>query len=321
MFTLAAVLMFVFQGPPSAPATSGSLVGCASDTMQQRLPGVTVVATSGRLQRTATADAGGCYELRDLRTGSYRVTARLAGFDNVTRDGVNIVAGKVARLEVAMRVSAICECVRLGGMTLAEQWDRADAVLHVRLAASESQPTAPVGYYRHVATVNGCSEEACSLARDDVCICASKPAACCTRPVRRRPGVGCVSAVLRLERVRDHERRARAGRSRGKLRSRHRISHFRTPAFNVPRPDFPATSVCHSTRSLASCALFRTAGRRHGYTRAPAVKRIIAEGGCCAAPCYFRFFRPSFPKPNGITLSARTGIGVAVAIITTGTPG
>ena len=153
MFTLAAVLMFVFQGPPSAPATSGSLVGCASDTMQQRLPGVTVVATSGRLQRTATADAGGCYELRDLRTGSYRVTARLAGFDNVTRDGVNIVAGKVARLEVAMRVSAICECVRLGGMTLAEQWDRADAVLHVRLAASESQPTAPVGYYRHVATV------------------------------------------------------------------------------------------------------------------------------------------------------------------------
>ena len=36
---------------------------------------------------------------------------------------------------------------------------------------------------------------------------------------------------------------------------------------------------------------------------------------------YFRFFRPSFAKPNGITLSARTGVGVAVAIITTGTPG
>jgi hypothetical protein len=81
------------------------------------------------------------------------VTARLAGFDNVTRDGVSIAAGFVARFDVAMRISAICECVRLGGPTLAEQWDHADAVLHVRLSASESQPATPVGYYRHIATV------------------------------------------------------------------------------------------------------------------------------------------------------------------------
>jgi len=123
------------------------------DTTQQRLPRVTVVAKSGRLQQTTTADAGGCYELRDLPVDSYRVTVSLAGFDNVTRDGVNIVAGNVARLDVAMRASAICECVRLGGTTLAEQWTHADAVLYVRLSASGSEPTAPVGYYRHVAMV------------------------------------------------------------------------------------------------------------------------------------------------------------------------
>jgi hypothetical protein len=120
--------------------------------MKQRLPGVIVVAKTGRVQRTTTADAGGCYELRDLPTGSYRVTARLAGFDNVIRDGVTI-ATDVARLDFVMRVSTICECVRLGGATLAEQWDRADAVLHVRLSASEPQPTTPAGYYRHAATV------------------------------------------------------------------------------------------------------------------------------------------------------------------------
>jgi hypothetical protein len=121
--------------------------------MKQRLPGVTIVAKTARVQRTTTADAGGCYELRDLPVGSYRVTARLAGFDNVTRDGVSIVPANVARLDFAMRVSPICECVRLGGTTLAEQWDDADAVLHVRLAASEPSPTTPAGYYRHVATV------------------------------------------------------------------------------------------------------------------------------------------------------------------------
>jgi hypothetical protein len=105
------------------------------------------------VQLATTADASGCYELKDVPSGSYRVTARLPGFDNVTRDAVNIVTGSVARLDVAMRVSPICECVRVGGTTLAEQWGRADAVLHVRLSASEAQPATPVGYYRHVATV------------------------------------------------------------------------------------------------------------------------------------------------------------------------
>ena len=153
MFTLAAILTFAIQGPPQAAPTSGSLVGCTTDTMQQRLPGVTVVAKTGRVQRTTTADAGGCYELRDLPIGSYRVTARLTGFDNVTRDGVTIPSTGVARMDFVMRVSPICECVRLGGTTLAEQWNHADAILHVRLSASESQPATPVGYYRHTATV------------------------------------------------------------------------------------------------------------------------------------------------------------------------
>jgi hypothetical protein len=121
--------------------------------MTQQLPGITIVAKTGRVQRTTTTDAGGCYELRGLPVGSYRVIARLEGFDNVVRDGVSIVPGTVARMDFTMRVSPICECVSFGGTTLAEQWDYADAVLHVRLAASEPRPTTPAGYYRHAATV------------------------------------------------------------------------------------------------------------------------------------------------------------------------
>ena len=60
-------------------------------------------------------DAGGRYELRDLPIGSYRVTARLAGFDNVTRDGVTIAPACRPSTDFAMRVSAICECLRMGG--------------------------------------------------------------------------------------------------------------------------------------------------------------------------------------------------------------
>jgi hypothetical protein len=153
VFTVAAILALFVQGPLQTPSMAGSLVGCVSDSMNQRLPGVTVVAKTGRVQRTTTGDASGCYELSNLPVGSYRVTARITGFDNVTRDRVTIAPTGVARLDFEMRISAICECVRFGGTTLAEQWAYADAVLHVRLSASEPQPATTVGYYRHAATV------------------------------------------------------------------------------------------------------------------------------------------------------------------------
>jgi hypothetical protein len=88
-----------------------------------------------------------------LPIGSYRVTVRLPGFDNATRDGVTIAVRSVERLDFAMGPSGICECVRESWSTLAELWDHADAVLDVRLRASEPQPRTQVGYYRHAATV------------------------------------------------------------------------------------------------------------------------------------------------------------------------
>ena len=147
------MLALAVQGPPQAASTAGSLAGCASDRLMQRLPGVFVVATAGRLKRTTTADAAGCYELKDLPPGSYRVTALLTGFDNVTRDAVTIARTGAARLDFVMQASPMCECVRVGGTTLADRWDYADAVLHVRLSASGPQPKTPEGYYRHAATV------------------------------------------------------------------------------------------------------------------------------------------------------------------------
>ena len=98
------------------------------------------------------ADKSGCYALRDLPAGWYRVTARLLGFDNVTRDRLAVVSATPTRLDFTMRVSPICECVRVAG-TLAEHWKHADAVLHIRLSDSETTGSTPQGYYRHAATV------------------------------------------------------------------------------------------------------------------------------------------------------------------------
>ena len=148
----AIVVAAAVQAAARAPAPAGSLAGCISDTTQQ-IPGATVVAKGGGAQRTTVSDAAGCYELNDLPPASYRVTARLTGFDNVTRDRVVLAPGTVTHLDFAMRPSAICECIAVGPTTLADQWARADAVVHVRLSDPEPAEATPPPYYRHTAKV------------------------------------------------------------------------------------------------------------------------------------------------------------------------
>jgi hypothetical protein len=147
-FALTAAVMVSTQGS----RTTGSIVGCVVDTMRQGLPRVTVVATGGGLHRTTVADSAGCYELNNLPPASYRVTARLTGFDNVTRDKLVVAPSTATHLDLTTRVSSICECIRVSG-SLAVLWDHADAVLHVRLSDSEHASSTPEGYYRHSATV------------------------------------------------------------------------------------------------------------------------------------------------------------------------
>lgn len=134
------------------PAATGVIAGCIVDRTERRLPGVTVAATGEGRRHTTEADKSGCYELKGLTPGSYRVTARLPGFTNVTRDNVVVTPGPVTGLDLTMNVSSICECVLLTG-TLADHFKRADAVLHVRITGPASGQPMPSEYYRHAAAV------------------------------------------------------------------------------------------------------------------------------------------------------------------------
>jgi hypothetical protein len=152
MLMVAIVLATGVQVANQAPVAVGSILGCVTDTMRQRLPGATVVAKGGGVQQTTVADRGGCYELKDLPPASYRVTARLLGLDNVTRDRLVVAPSTATRLDFTTQPSSMCECVQVTG-SLAEHWNHADAVLQVRLTDSEPSPSTPRGYYRHNATV------------------------------------------------------------------------------------------------------------------------------------------------------------------------
>jgi len=152
LVTVAIVLAALSHTAGQTAADTGSLAGCILDAAQQRLPGVTIVAQSAGIRRTTEADTTGCYELKDLGPGSYRVTARLRGFTYVTRNGVIVAPGTVTRLDWSMAVAPICECIRIGG-TLFQLWSYAQAVLHVRIVEPDFAQTTPDGFYRQSAQV------------------------------------------------------------------------------------------------------------------------------------------------------------------------
>jgi hypothetical protein len=149
-FEMLATLIVVAALSQSARQTApdaGSLAGCILDASGQRLPGVTILAQLSGVRRTTEADTNGCYEMKDLGPGSYRVIARLRGFTPVTRNRVI-----VTRLEWVMRVSGICECVKIGG-SLSERVTYAGAVFHVRIVEPDLTQPQPDGFYRQSAQV------------------------------------------------------------------------------------------------------------------------------------------------------------------------
>src|SRR4029453_4289789 len=188
--------------------TSGSIVGCFLDSIQRPLPGATVAVKGDGVERSTVTDGAGCYEFKDLPLALYRVIARLAGFDNVTRDRLIVAPAQATRLDLTTRLSPICECVGVAG-GLAEHWNHAAAVLHLRLADSEPVASTRQGYYRHFATVIPNAQAACRPSfRHDVCF--SKPAEWDVWSLRRWARAGGVPGIVRL-RLSDRERRARVG--------------------------------------------------------------------------------------------------------------
>jgi len=151
--SMTGLVIAAFLLTAQASSTTGVIAGCVTDPIMQRLRGTTIVATGAGVKRTTMADTSGCYELRDMPPGAYRVTARLLGFNNVTHDRVAVSGATVTELDFTTRPSPICECIAPVGPTLTEQWNYADVVVHVRLSESRPEPAARSGYYRHVATV------------------------------------------------------------------------------------------------------------------------------------------------------------------------
>src|SRR5688500_13817503 len=99
------VLVALLVAPASAVAQEATLSGTVTDSTGGVLPGATITAThtaSGNAF-VAVTDAQGAFRL-GLRTGAYRLTAELSGFNTLART-VELLVGQQASSDLEMAPS------------------------------------------------------------------------------------------------------------------------------------------------------------------------------------------------------------------------
>jgi hypothetical protein len=87
-----------------------TLRGTATDASGAVVPGVTVTARevlTNVVVRTVTTDAQGNYEMPALKSGSYQVTATLAGFKKSVVDDVLLQSNQVKRVDIKLEVGEV----------------------------------------------------------------------------------------------------------------------------------------------------------------------------------------------------------------------
>ena len=102
--------------PISSYAQEAVMTGTITDSTGAVLPGVTVQAineATGNNYQTVT-DSTGVYRI-PVRVGSYKLTADLAGFNNIMRTGVQVLVGQTITLNLQMAPSNLQETVTVTG--------------------------------------------------------------------------------------------------------------------------------------------------------------------------------------------------------------
>ena len=102
--------------PVRGYSQEAALSGTVSDPTGAVLPGVTVTAVNEESGNTfeAVTDERGQYRM-PTRTGTFRVTAALAGFTSVSRTGVVLLVGQQAVVNMEMALSGVAEQVTVTG--------------------------------------------------------------------------------------------------------------------------------------------------------------------------------------------------------------
>jgi len=119
VFVLVAVLALAFTGSAFAQTdvTTSRISGTAKDSEGGALPGVTVEGKNQDtgLVVTATTNSQGFYQLLNLPTGTYTVTATLSGFKTAATENVRLLLGVPVTVNFNMQLAGVAEAVTVRG--------------------------------------------------------------------------------------------------------------------------------------------------------------------------------------------------------------
>ncbi|HEU4698840.1 MAG TPA: TonB-dependent receptor [Gemmatimonadales bacterium] len=118
---------------PAQAQTDGAVAGRVRDAQSGR-PIANVLVTVGDGRRGGVTDTAGFYRIREVRSGSYTIQARLIGYRPVSRDSVRVRAGETTLVDFALQQAV----VELGPVTVVA----ADPVLDPLATATEQTITA-----------------------------------------------------------------------------------------------------------------------------------------------------------------------------------
>jgi hypothetical protein len=113
-FLLELVILFVVTGYSLAQAPTATLRGQVTDPSGAVIPKARVaVVAPGNKTRVANTDSDGVFEVSNLPSGKYRVTANAPGFASFVKDDVEVAAGQVEQFNISLEINVEKEKVEV----------------------------------------------------------------------------------------------------------------------------------------------------------------------------------------------------------------
>src|SRR3989475_6402651 len=115
LMTAGMFLCLVLASHTFAQTSNATLGGTASDATGALIPGVTITATNTATGsvNTALTNEAGAYQFASLQTGTYKVTAELAGFQTQTYNEVTLGVSQQVRLNFTLQVGTQAQSVEV----------------------------------------------------------------------------------------------------------------------------------------------------------------------------------------------------------------
>ncbi len=148
LLVLAALLLL--GAPSQAQVITGALRGTVSDSTGAVLPGVTVELTGTTLiggPKVMVTEDNGQFRFPNLTPGVYALTATLAGFQTMKREGIRVEANSQFDVDFKLSVGAMEESVTVSGVTPLIDTSRSAMTTTVSSELVAATPTARFTFF------------------------------------------------------------------------------------------------------------------------------------------------------------------------------